>query len=291
MTDYMVRAIDEGGNIRAFVASTTAIVNEAMRRHDTGPTATAALGRTLTGTALLSATLKDPDESITVRFAGDGPIGNVTCDANEQGHVRGYVHNPHAEAEPVNGKLNVAGVVGSGYLHITRQLALQGIYTGTSDIVSGEIAEDLAHYLTTSEQTASAVALGVRVSPEGAVSAAGGVLLQLLPSASDGEREQLEVNLQALGAVSRAVEIGMSPEEILAAVLAGIPHKILERRPISFTCRCSPERAADTLATLSQDDVEHLIEQDGGAELTCHYCNEHYHFGADELRALKGTRG
>ncbi|HYG57136.1 MAG TPA: Hsp33 family molecular chaperone HslO, partial [Symbiobacteriaceae bacterium] len=249
MADYLVRAIDQAGNIRAFVARTTDLVDEARRRHDTWPTTTAALGRALTGTALLSATLKDQNESITLRVAGDGPVGGITCDADEQGQVRGFPRNPHADADlNEQGKLNVAAIVGEGYLHVTRQLAVQGIYTGTAEIVSGEIGEDLAYYLTKSEQTPSAVALGVRVAPDGSVVAAGGVLLQLLPSTGEGEREQLEANLRALGAVSRAVELGQSPEEILGAVMAGIPYKILETRDLHFACRCSRERALSSMA-------------------------------------------
>ncbi|HLN61626.1 MAG TPA: Hsp33 family molecular chaperone HslO, partial [Symbiobacteriaceae bacterium] len=215
----------------------------------------------------------------------------ITCDADEQGQVRGYAREPHAEADPVNGKLNVAGIVGSGYVHLTRQLSIQGTYTGTSEIISGEIAEDLAYYLTKSEQTPSAVALGVRVAPDGSVTGAGGVLLQLLPAATDEQREQLEVNLQALGAVSKAAEMGMKPEEILAAVMAGIPYKLLERRDIHFACRCSRERAGDTLASLGREDLLHLIEQEGGAELNCHFCNEKYHFTEADLRAILAARG
>lgn len=286
MSDYMVRAIDTSGNIRAFVATTTAMVDEARRRHDTWPTATAALGRTLTATALLSATLKDPSESITLRVDGDGPIGRIVCDADEQGQVRGFADHPHVDAEPRNGKLNVAGVVGEGYLHLTRQLALEGIYTGTAEIVSGEIGEDVAYYLTKSEQTPSAVALGVRVNADGSVRSAGGILLQLLPATSEEQREQLEINLQALGAVSQAVELGLTPEAMLGQVMAGIPHKILEQRDIHFACRCSRDRALSTLATIDPADLQQMIEEDGGAELHCHFCNETYKFEADELRDL-----
>lgn len=286
MADYLVRAIDHGGSIRAFVASATGLVNEARRRHDTWPTVTAALGRALIGTALLSATLKDEGESITMRVAGDGPVGGITCDADEQGQVRGFVRNPHVDLDPKAGKFDVAGVVGEGYLHVTRQLAIEGTYTGTADIVSGEIGEDLAHYLIKSEQTPSAVALGIRVAPDGSVTGAGGVLLQLLPAATDEEREQLEVNLAALGAVSQAVEVGMTPEEILGSVMAGIPYQILEKRDIHFACRCSRERALSTLASLTPNDLHEMITEDGGAELVCQFCAEKYHFTADELRTL-----
>lgn len=286
MSDYMVRAIGGGGNVRIFVARTTDLVDEARRRHDTWPTTTAALGRTLTATGLLSATLKEANESITVRVEGDGPCGGIVCDADEQGHVRGYVREPHAEAEPKNGKLNVAGVVGSGYIHVTRQLAIEGVYTGSSEIVSGEIAEDLTHYLYTSEQAPSAVALGVLVAPEGKVVAAGGYLLQLLPATPEADRDQLEANLRAVGPISQAVEQGLTPEEILADIMAGLDYQILERRTVAFACRCSRERALGSLTTINPVDLQHMIDQDKGAEMTCHFCGEVYHFTEEELRSV-----
>lgn len=291
MSDYMVRAIAAGGNIRAFTARTTATADEARRRHDTWPTATAALGRALTGTLLLSATLKDRNESVTLRVDGDGPIGGITCDADEQGRGRGYVHHPHVDLDlNAQGKLDVAGVVGKGYLHVTRQLALQGTYTGTSEIVSGEIAEDLAYYLTASEQTPSAVALGVRVAPDGSVSAAGGYLIQLMPATSEEEREQLEVNVRAMTAVSQAVEQGMTPEEILGSILAGLDYKILERRDLQFACRCSRQRALAVLSAVDREELEAMVREDDGAELTCQFCGEVYRFTGEELMAAHRHR-
>lgn len=288
MADYMVRAIAAGGNIRAFAACTTQVVEEARRRHDTWPTATAALGRALTATLLLSATLKDRNESVTLRVEGDGPLGGITCDADEQGSGRGFVQNPHVDLEPnALGKLDVGTAVGNGYLHVTRQLALEGTYTGTSELVSGELGEDLAYYLTKSEQTPSAVALGVRVAPEGDVVAAGGYMIQLLPATSDAEREQLEVNIRAMTSVSLAVEEGMTPEQILGSVLAGLDYKVLEKRNLAFACRCSRERALGALASLRQEDLEAMIQEDEGAELTCQFCGEVYRFTAQELMAQR----
>jgi len=288
MADYLVRAIGAEGNVRAFAAVTTALVDEARRRHDTWPTATAALGRALTATALLGATLKDPDESITLRVAGDGPLQGIICDADEQGQVRGYVNQPHVDLDRTSqGKLNVGGAVGSGMLHVTRQLALQGIYTGSAELVSGEIGEDLAYYLTRSEQTPSAVGLGVRVDPDGSVVAAGGYMLQLLPATPDADRDRLEENLAKLGSVSLAVERGMTPEEILAAVLEGIDYEVLERRDLHFACRCSRERALGAIALLDDADLAALVEEDHGAELTCHFCNEVYRFTEEEIRAVR----
>jgi molecular chaperone Hsp33 len=287
MTDYMVRAMDARGNIRAFVATTTQLAEEARRRHDTWPVATAALGRLLTATALLSATLKDPNESITVRLAGNGPIGGLIADADEQGRVRGYVTHPHVELPLKNGKLDVGGAVGQGYVYVTRQLALEGIYTGTAEMISGEIGEDMAYYLTTSEQTPSAVGLGVRVNPDGSVAAAGGFLLQLMPGADDQVRDRLEANLQALGAVSRRVEEGMSPEAMLEVLLAGLEYRVLERRDLRFACRCSREKALDALITLDPAELEQMAAEDGGAELTCHFCGEVYRFTLEEVRQAR----
>ncbi len=292
MADYLVRAIAAGGNVRAFVAVTTDLVDEARRRHDTWPTATAALGRTLTGAALMGATLKDRDESLTLRLAGDGPLGGVICDSDEQGQVRGYVNNPHVDLDlNAVGKLDVAGAVGAGLLYVTRQLALQGVYTGTSEIISGEIAEDLAYYLTQSEQTPSAVSLGVRVGPDGAVVAAGGYLVQLMPATSASDVEQLEINIGALGCVSQAVEQGLEPEQILGSILAGIDYQILERRDLHFACRCSRERALGALALLDMDELEVMIKEDQGAELHCHFCGERYRFTEEEIRSVRTEPG
>lgn len=286
MSDYMVRAIAAGGNVRAFAARTTGAVEEARRRHDTWPTATAALGRALTGTLLLSATLKDRNESVTLRVEGDGPLGGITCDADEQGNGRGYVRNPHVDlALNAQGKLDVGGAVGKGYLHVTRQLALEGTYTGTSELISGELGEDLAYYLTKSEQTPSAVALGVRVGPNGSVVAAGGYMIQLLPATSEAEREQLEANIRAMTAVSLALEEGMTPEQILGSVLAGLDYKILEKRELRFACRCSRERALSALISLPQEDLEAMIAEGKDAELTCQFCGEVYQFTIPELMA------
>jgi molecular chaperone Hsp33 len=288
MGDYIARAIAANGNIRAFGATTTELVNEARHRHDSWPTTTAALGRALTGTALLSATLKDRRESITLRIEGDGPSGGIVCDADEQGQVRGYVRNPHVDLDSKEGKFDVGGAVGRGHLFLTRHLAIEGTYTGSAEIVSGEIAEDLAYYLTKSEQTPSAVALGVRVAPDGSVTAAGGYMIQLMPGASEEEREQLEVNIQAMGAVSKAVEEGLTPEEILGSILVGIDFKVLERRDLHFACRCSRERGLAAIATLDPGEIEKMIEEDQGAEMNCHFCNEVYHFTAAELRSASG---
>lgn len=278
--------------MRALAAVTTGLAGEAARRHDTWPVATAALGRALTGAALLGAGLKGK-ESVTLRIDGGGPLGGLIADADGDGNVRGYVRNPHLDLPPnALGKLDVGAAVGrDGFLHVTRDMGLKDMYTGTSALVSGEIAEDITYYLWSSEQTPSAVALGVLVDPDGAVRAAGGYMVQLLPGTGEDERRRLEENLQALGSVSLAVERGMTPEELLAGALQGLDVKLLDRQELRFRCRCSRERAAGILLGLGPDELREMLERDGGAELRCEFCAEVYRFDAAELTELLGQAG
>lgn len=287
MQDHLIRATGAGGHIRAVVAVTTRLVEEARRRHQTTPTATAALGRALTGAAVLGANLKGND-SITLRIHGDGPLGAVFADVNAAGHLRGYVQNPQVDLAPnAQGKLDVGGAVGrNGHLFVTRDLGLKEMYTGTAPLVSGEIAEDLTHYLWTSEQTPSAVALGVLVDTDLSVRACGGYLLQVMPAAGEEERERIEQNLRALGAVSRAVDAGLSPEEMLERALAGVDYRVLDRQPLEFRCRCSRGRAAGVLVSLGASELEQMIREQGEAEMRCEFCAEVYHFDAAELREI-----
>lgn len=290
VADYMVRATAGGGSIRAFACTTTGLCEEARRRHGTYPTATAALGRALTAVAMMGATLKDR-ESITLRVDGGGPLGSIVVDGDAQGLVRGYVRNPRVDLDHAGGKLDVGGAVGrNGYLHVTRDLSLREMYTGTAELVTGEIAEDLTYYLTKSEQVPSAVALGVLIDTDATVLAAGGYMLQLLPAVTDDDRSVLEENLRALGAVSRAVDAGQTPGEMLETILRGLEHHVLERRDLHFACRCSRERALDTLATLTRKDLEEMLQEDRGAELGCHFCGEFYRFSAEDLSQLLGQR-
>lgn len=287
MADYLVRATSEDGNIRALAAVTTEIAEEARRRHDTSPTATAALGRTVTATALLGATLKD-EQSITVRIIGDGPIGGIIADGDSSGRVRGYVKVPQADL-PLNpqGKLDVGGVVGrEGYIYVTRDLGFGQPYTGSAPLVSGEIAEDVTNYLYLSEQVPSATALGVLVGRAGAVQAAGGYLLQLLPQADEETKAELERNLGLLGAVSAALDAGLTPEDILGRVLKGVPYHILETRPLRFECTCSQERVVGLVASLGADEVRSMLHEDQGAELRCHFCSQVYHLSTQELEQV-----
>lgn len=284
MSDHLVRATGANGQIRALAAVTTALVEEARVRHETSPTATAALGRSLTAAALLGAGLKGR-ETLTLRIHGDGPLGSIIAEADGEGRARGYVQNPAVDL-PANGlgKLDVGGAVGrSGFLYVTRDLGLKEMYTGTSRLVSGEIGEDVTEYLWSSEQTPAAVGLGVLVDTDVSVRAAGGYLVQVMPGGAEDDRARVEENLRRLGAVSRAVDAGMGPEEMLAHVLGGTEYHLLDKQPLAFCCRCSRERGAGILASLGPDELQSMIAEDGGAELRCEFCATRYQYSAAEL--------
>lgn len=285
MQNRLVRAIAAGGQIRALALTATEVVEEARRRHDTWPTATAALGRSLMAVALLGATLKN-DETVTLRIFGDGPLGGIITQADASGNLRGYVQEPHVDLPPKGpGKLDVGRAVGQGHLYITRDLGLKEPYTGTSPLVSGEIAEDLTHYFAQSEQIPSVVALGVLVAPEGQVQAAGGFLLQLMPEASAGVIAALEANLEGIPPVSSQVAEGADAETLLRRALAGFELQMLESKEVRFACRCSRERMSEVLVALGWKELAEMAAE-GGAELRCHFCNETFQFNKAELEQL-----
>ncbi|HEY8448945.1 MAG TPA: Hsp33 family molecular chaperone HslO [Bacillota bacterium] len=285
--DHWVRALAGDGSIRVLAARTTATVDEGRRRHRTAPTATAALGRVLTATALLTATLKDR-QRVTLRVIGDGPLGALVGDGRASGAVRGYVQNPDVDL-PLrpDGKLDVGRAVGrSGFIHVTRDLGLREPYTGTAPLVSGEIGEDLTAYFLRSEQTPSLVALGVLVDRDGSVRAAGGFFVQLLPGADPAWAERLEANARGLGGISRSIESGLAPADVVAEVLAGFDYRILEQGPIHFACSCSRQRARELLVAVGRQELEAMLADDDRAELVCHFCGRRYHFEREEIADL-----
>ncbi|HEV8338300.1 MAG TPA: Hsp33 family molecular chaperone HslO [bacterium] len=281
-----MRAIAADGGVRGVAAVATTTVEEARRRHATAPTATAALGRTLTATAMLGAGLKD-DQRITLRVLGDGPLGGIIADGTGGGEVRGYVANPDVDL-PVTArrKLDVGGAVGRGTLHVTRDMGLRYPYHGSVPLISGEIGEDVARYLVVSEQVPSVVALGVLVNPDGEVRAAGGYILQVLPGAADDLPRYLEDRVRSLPAVTDLVREGMEPQAILDLGLGELAPRSLGGSPIAFSCGCSPARVEAVLIALGKDEVERLIEEQGQAEVTCRFCGDRYVLGAEELRGL-----
>ncbi|HPU35423.1 MAG TPA: Hsp33 family molecular chaperone HslO [Bacillota bacterium] len=286
MSDYLVRGIGAGGQFRVFAAVTTDLAEEARRRHDTWPVASAALGRSLTAGLLLGANLKG-DDLLTLRVFGDGPLGAIVVTANAKGEVKGYVQEPHVDLAPeVEGKLPVGKAVGKGFLYVTKDMGLKEPFTGSVELVSGEIAEDVAHYLLTSEQTPSAVALGVLVAPEGSVAASGGLMLQMFPGAEEDVLTRLEQSLSQLPPVSTLVNQGLTPEEIVTKAVGGLEVQYLEKNPVYFKCTCSRDRIKDVLAAMGEAEIKKILEEQGEAEVRCHFCGDSYTFNASELEAI-----
>lgn len=284
MKDHLVKAIAKG--VRVYAAVTTDLVNEAVRRHGCYPVASAALGRTMTGALLMAANLKNK-ECITVKFSGDGPLGHVAADASPEGFVRGYVDHPHVNL-PLNakGKLDVGGGIGAGLMSVTRFTGLKNPITGSCEIVSGEIAEDLTNYLFVSEQTPSGVGLGVLVGTDLKVIAAGGFIIQPLPDADDEAITKLENNLKQIKPVSAMVESGLDARGIIAELLRGFDDvEYLTTTDLAFRCQCSKKRIEQVLLSLSKKDLQSLID-DGRAEVCCHFCGRKYEFSRQELQAL-----
>lgn len=289
-SDHLVRATAFGGRARAFALDATGLVGELRHRHGTYPAATAALGRTAMGALLLgAASLKEADQLLTVDVRGGGPIGRILATANGAGEVRGLVSNPAAHADSVlPGKLNVAGVVGSGgYLSVTKDLGMREPYRGMVELQSGEIGDDLAYYLLRSEQTPSAVGVGVFVSRDGEVEAAGGFLVQLLPGLEDEEITRIEAEIASLPHPTEMIREGLSPEQVLARVFSGDVEP-LDSYPVRFACPCSRERFSSAIVTLGSDEIRGIIEDETQdvTEVVCHFCNEAYHFSPSEMEEI-----
>ncbi|ATW28520.1 Hsp33 family molecular chaperone HslO [Candidatus Formimonas warabiya] len=287
MSDYCIRATAAEGKVRCWVASTTDLCEEARRRHDTYPTATAALGRLLTAGVMMGLNLKGED-TLTLRVMGEGPLGAVVVVGNARGEVRGYVQNPHTHLPSQRpGKLDVGGAVGkNGFLYVIKDLGLKEPYSGSVPLVSGEIGEDLTRYFAESEQTPSAVALGVLVETDHSVKAAGGYIVQIMPGATEEEICQLEKNIGQVPPVSQMIDEGMIPEQIAERVLQGMGVQVLEKHPVAFKCRCSRERLAHILKGIGKEELKTILAEQGQAELLCHFCGERYRFGADDLKMM-----
>ena len=284
--DLLVKATAADKTVRALAAVTTALAEEARARHRTAPTATAALGRTLTASLLLGSMLKE-DEKLSLQFMGRGPLRGIFAEANGQGEVRGFVYYPRTHLPLKHGKLNVGGAVGEGTLTVIRSLPWgKDPYRSILPIVSGEIGSDVAHYLLNSEQIPSAVSLGVFVDPAESVVAAGGFILQVMPGASADTVARLEAGVARAKPVSQLVREGASPAEILAHALDGLSPAPIGEMPVRFLCRCSRERVMGALVALGKGEIRDLAEKEGRALVTCEFCNERYVVDRGELEAL-----
>lgn len=283
--DRILRGTAMGGKVRAFAVHSTNLIEELRRRHDTFPVVTAALGRTVSAAAMMGAMLKG-EERLSVQVRGDGPIGLIAAEANGHGEVRGYVNNPHVETTNIRpGKMNVAAAVGTtGYIHVIKDLGLKEPYRGSVPIISGELAEDFTYYFAVSEQTNSAVSLGVLVSPDYSVANAGGFIIQLMPGVSDDEISELEKAISEIPPITTLLEEGLELEDILRRLLPDVT--ILEETEIRFHCDCSHERVERALISMGQEELEQMINEDHQAEVTCHFCNEVYNYDEEQLRSV-----
>lgn len=285
MNDYMIRAIGAGGQIRAFAAFTKEMVETARQAHNTSPVITAALGRLLTAGAIMGNMMKGDEDVITLRIQGDGPVGSILVTADSKGHVKGYPAQP-CVILPANsvGKLDVAGAIGNGYLTVIRDIGLKEPYSGTCELVSGEIAEDLTYYFASSEQTPSSVGLGVLMSKDNTVKVAGGFIIQIMPDCTEDTIERLEKNISAISSVTSMLDNGMTPEQIIEMILEGFEPEILDRIPLKFECDCSQERVSRALALLSNDELQSIIDDGESIEVKCHFCNTSYNFTVEDIK-------
>jgi molecular chaperone Hsp33 len=283
--DYLARIISETGNILGFACVTTHLVNKACQQHGTWPTASAALGRALTGGAMMGALLKDK-QRVALKFEGNGPLKKILVEATHHGKVRGYVGVPKVHLPSNHGKLDVAAALGrAGFLTVTKDLRLKEPYKGTVQLYTSEIAEDLAYYFTESEQIPSAVGLGVFVEPNGEVSAAGGFLIQSLPPADDAIIDQLIRQIEQMPPITKLLHQGKTPETMLELIFAETPFKTLGTQALTFQCSCSKERVERALISLGIKELEELIEKQD-AEVTCEFCRAAYTVSQAELQQL-----
>ena len=287
MNDYIVRATAGDGSIRVFAATTRGLVQKAREIHHTSPVASAALGRLLTAAAMMGSMLKGDKDLVTLQIRGDGPLQGSVVSGECCGRVKGYVFNPNVELpDKYPGKLDVGGAIGAGYLDVIKDIGMREPYAGRIELVTGEIAEDLTYYFAQSEQTPSAVGLGVLVETDTSVRRAGGFMIQLLPGADEGMVSRLEEKLRHVPYVTDLLDAGKTPEEILELLLGDMGLRILDRLPASFSCNCDRQRVEKALISIGREELEKIIEEDGKANLHCHFCAKEYDFTKSDLLCL-----
>ena len=293
MNDYMIRATAADGQIRAFAATTKEMVETAKNAHNTSPIATAALGRLMTAAAMMGSDLKGEGELLTLRIEGDGPIGGLLVTADGKGDVKGYAFNPDVMLPPnAQGKLDVGGSLGLGVLSVIKDIGLKEPYVGQTQLITGEIAEDLTYYFATSEQVPSSVALGVLMNKDNTVRQAGGFIIQLLPGASDEIIDRLEAKLSGISSITSLLDAGKTPEEILTDILGEFGLEILKKMPVQFHCDCERSRVEKAIISIGRKEIQDMINEGKEIEVNCQFCNKHYKFSVDELGEMlkKATR-
>lgn len=287
MKDYLVRALAFNGQVRAYSTITTHTVSEAQRRHDTWRTASAALGRSLTAGVMMGAMLKE-DQKLTIKVEGNGPIGHILIDANAKGEVRGYVAHPHIDFEAnEQGKLRVYEAVGTeGNITVIKDIGLREPFVGQVPIVSGELGEDFTYYFAISEQIPSSVGVGVLVNGDDSILAAGGFILQMMPGAEEETISLIERRLNEMPPISKLVENGLTPEEILYHILGEENVKVLDTLDVVFQCTCSRERIESVLTSLGLEELQQIRNEEEETEVDCHFCNEKYIFSKQDITNL-----
>jgi molecular chaperone Hsp33 len=286
MNDYLIRMTSKDGNLRAVAAVTTDLCETSRKMQGTDPTATVALARMATGTALLGALLKG-DQRLAMIIEGNGPLQKLHAETDAAGHLRCSVKQPLAALPPRDNRFDVSGAVGrAGFLSVIKDLGLKDRYRGTVQLQTSEIGEDLAYYLTTSEQTPSSVSLGVSLSPSAEIQAAGGLLVQALPGCTEEILDTVEKQLMTLSSLSGEILAGKTPEQILTTLFGAIPFTLYERIPLAFRCNCNRKQIEGILLSLGQDELSATASGDEPVSVTCEYCRKTYDFSPTEVAAL-----
>lgn len=283
--DYIVRATAADHQLRAFAVTSKDIVEKAREIHNTNPVATAAIGRLLTAASMMGSMMKGEKDVLTLQIECGGPIGGITVTADSNADVKGYVNNPNVILPPnAQGKLDVSGALGPGFLNVIKDIGLREPYNGQTHLVSGEIAEDLTYYFATSEQVPSSVGLGVLMDKDNHVRQAGGFIIQVMPDTDDEVIDKLEARLGEVHSVTEMLDKGMTPEDILNYVLEGMDVEILEIVPTQYKCDCSFERVSKVIASLGKKELQEMIDDGKPVEVNCQFCGSHYKFDTEQLK-------
>lgn len=288
MSDYIVRATAANNQIRAFAITSKELVEYSRSVHNTSPVATAALGRLLTGAAMMGVMMKGEKDLLTVQMKGDGPIDGITVTADSKGNVKGYPGNPNVIIPPnYLGKLDVGAAIGYGTMTVVKDLGMKEPYSSQVALTTSEVAEDLTYYFATSEQVPSAVALGVLMNKDNTVAQAGGFIIQLMPFADEKLVEILEEKIGKITSVTAMLEKGMSPEDIFEEVLGELGVEFTDKMPTQFLCNCSKERISKALISLGRKELDAIINDGEEINVNCHFCNTDYKFEIEDIKELR----
>lgn len=286
MKDYIVRATAANNQVRAFAATTRQMVETARQRHNTSPVATAALGRLLTGGAMMGSMMKNDTDVLTINVKGNGPLGGITVTADSNGNAKGYVENTDVILPAKNGKLDVGGAVGIGIMQVIKDMGLKEPYVGDTMLVTSEIAEDLTYYFASSEQVPSSVGLGVLMEKDNTVRCAGGFIIQMMPFAEEETIAQIEKNLKNVTSVTELLERGYTPEQLLEELLGNVGLTVTDTIPTQFYCNCSKERVEKAVASIGRKDLQEMIDEEKDIEVKCHFCNSAYNYTVEDLKEI-----